>query len=81
VRRPLLALHLHPQPISIRSQLDPAILIGAQQRVALQRFQGLGRGQTLPIQSRNAEQNDLRTQVGDPFGRVSGGVAALGQAS
>ncbi|HLE50440.1 MAG TPA: hypothetical protein VI755_00150 [Anaerolineales bacterium] len=77
----LFPLHLHPQLLPICRQLNPAISIGAQQGVSLDCLQSLRRRQPLPVPSGDAEQDDLRAQVGDPLGRVSGGVAALGQAS
>ena len=79
MRRPLLALHLHPQPFSIRSQLDPAILIGAQQRVALHRLQRLWAGQSFPISESHAQQDQLRSQVGDPFGRIGRGGTVIAE--
>ena len=75
----LFLLNLNPQLLAIRGQFDPAILVCAQQGVSLDGLQGLGGRQPLPIPGGEAEQDDLRAQVGDPLWRVGGRVAAIGQ--
>ena len=76
----LFSLHLHPQLLAVRSQLDPAVPISAQQSVALQGIQHLGVRPAAQVAGAHTEQDQLRVDAMQPGGRVERGQCAGAQA-